>query len=262
MPPLRFVVLARHRTGFVPEDFVMRALKITLAAAMLAGTGVGSVGIGFVGVAAAQTNPTAAQLINSLMPTGSVAATTRGIKPLDDSSAPASGQIISSLQPSGAVAATTRGIKPLAPAAAAAAAPAAMQMAAVSAAPAAAPLSSSDVAAPNANLAVNFQSGSANLTPQAMATLNELGRALTSPQLAAYNFKIAGHTDTVGDPATNQSLSSARAQAVKTYLETKFGVSDSRLQAVGLGESDLLVPTPPQTPNERNRRVQIINLGS
>jgi outer membrane protein OmpA-like peptidoglycan-associated protein len=123
------------------------------------------------------------------------------------------------------------------------------------------PLSSADVTAPNANLAVDFQSGSANLTPQAMATLDQLGKALTSPQLAAYNFKIAGHTDTVGDATTNQSLSDQRAQAVKTYLETKFGISDARLQAVGLGENDLLVPTPPQTPNQRNRRVQIINLG-
>jgi len=48
---------------------------------------------------------------------------------------------------------------------------------------------------------------------------------------------------------------------VKSYLESKFGVPDSRLQAVGLGESDLLVPTPPETPNYANRRVQIINLG-
>jgi outer membrane protein OmpA-like peptidoglycan-associated protein len=37
-------------------------------------------------------------------------------------------------------------------------------------------------------------------------------------------------------------------------------VAPSRLQAVGVGEQGLLVPTPPQTPDERNRRVQIINL--
>jgi outer membrane protein OmpA-like peptidoglycan-associated protein len=111
------------------------------------------------------------------------------------------------------------------------------------------------------NLDVEFASGSADLTPQAAATLDQLGKALTSSQLAAYNFKIVGHTDTTGDAATNQSLSEQRAAAVKSYLESKFGVPDARLQAEGVGESDLLIPTPPNTPELQNRRVQIINLG-
>gem|GEM_PF-756127 len=240
----------------------MRVSKISLAAVLLAGTGAA-------GVASAQTNPTAAQLIMSLQPTGSVSDTTRGIKPLSDSSTSGSGQIINSLTPTGAIGDTTRGIKPLTPGSDVAATdrgikplpPSGPVTGGVQQASSAMPLSSADVTAPNANLAVDFQSGSANLTPQAMATLDQLGKALTSPQLAAYTFKIAGHTDTVGDPETNQSLSDARAQSVKSYLETKFGISDTRLQAVGLGENDLLVPTPPQTPNQRNRRVQIINLG-
>jgi outer membrane protein OmpA-like peptidoglycan-associated protein len=244
----------------------MRLSSIPFAAVLLAGTGLS-------GIASAQTNPSAAQLIMSLQPTGSVSDTTRGIKPLADSSVPPTGQIINSLTPSGSVSSTDRGIKPLSPDSNIAATDRGIKPLApsgsssgssysgVQQASSAMPLSSADVTAPNANLAVDFQTGSANLTPQAMATLDQLGKALTSPQLAAYNFKIAGHTDTVGDPATNQSLSDARAQAVKSYLETKFGISDSRLQAVGLGESDLLDPTPPQTPDQRNRRVQIINLG-
>jgi outer membrane protein OmpA-like peptidoglycan-associated protein len=240
----------------------MRLSSILSATVLLAGTGLA-------GVASAQTNPSAAQLIMSLKPTGMVSDTTRGIKPLDDSNVPGSGQIINSLSPNSTVAATSRGIKPLAPDATVSATdrglkplpPSGMEMASSAAPAAAMPLTSSDVAAPNANLAVDFQTGSAELTPQAMATLDQLGKALTSPELAAYTFKIAGHTDTVGDPSINQSLSDQRARAVKSYLEAKFGISDSRLQAVGLGENDLLVPTPPQTPEQRNRRVQIINLG-
>lgn len=214
----------------------MRLSLISFAAVLLAGTGVA-------GVASAKTNPSAAQLIMSLQPTGAVSDTTRGIKPLS---------------PDSNVAATDRGIKPLAPTEAPSGG---MQSSGIRMASSAMPISSADVTAPNANLAVDFETGSANLTPQAMATLDQLGEALTSPQLAAYNFKIAGHTDTVGDASTNQSLSASRAQAVKSYLETKFGISDSRLQAIGLGESDLLDPTPPQTPDQHNRRVQIINLG-
>jgi outer membrane protein OmpA-like peptidoglycan-associated protein len=241
----------------------MRFSSIPFAAVLVAGTSLA-------GVASAQTNPTAAQLIMSLQPTGSVSDTTRGIKPLADSTPPA-GQIINSLSPNGSVSSTDRGIKPLSPDTNVAATDRGIKPIAPSApsgnssgvqeASSAMPLSSADVTAPNANLAVDFQTGSANLTPQAMATLDQLGKALTSPQLAAYNFKIAGHTDTVGDASTNQSLSDQRAQAVKSYLESKFGISDARLQAVGLGESDLLDPTPPQTPDQRNRRVQIINLG-
>ena len=84
---------------------------------------------------------------------------------------------------------------------------------------------------------------------------------LTSSTLASYNFKIVGHTDTVGDAATNQMLSEQRAAAVKDYLETNFNVASTRLQSQGVGESDLLVQTPPNTADQQNRRVQVINLG-
>jgi outer membrane protein OmpA-like peptidoglycan-associated protein len=187
----------------------------------------------FAGPAAAQSNPSADQIISALKPSGDLSETTRGIKPLPPGPGGDSGMLM---------------------------APPAMP-AAMSMTQPAVPPPEASTGAPSTNLSINFQPGSATLTPQATAALDQLGKALTSPQLAAYNFKIAGHTDTVGDPATNQTLSEQRAAAVKSYLMTKFGVADTRLQAVGLGETDLLVPTPPQTPSQLNRRVQIINLG-
>ena len=75
-------------------------------------------------------------------------------------------------------------------------------------------------------------------------------------------FLIEGHTDTVGDRAANQSLSERRAAAVVGYLVTKFHIPAERLSAKGLGEDALLVPTPDQTPERRNRRVHVVNLGS
>jgi OOP family OmpA-OmpF porin len=205
------------------------ASKLTiLAATLLAGSALA-------GAAAAQTNPSASQLINALKPSGTLSDTTRGIKPLAPDSATSGAPAPMGTQASMSMPSQPQPANPNAP--------------------------TPDMSAPSANLAVDFMSGSAALTPKAMSTLDELGKALTSPQLASYNFKIAGHTDTVGDSATNQSLSEQRAQAVKSYLETKYNISDSRLQAVGLGETDLLVQTPPQTPSQVNRRVQIINLG-
>jgi len=117
-------------------------------------------------------------------------------------------------------------------------------------------------AAPSANLTVNFATGSAELTPQAIQALNELGRALSSKDLAAYKFRIEGHTDTVGTPDANRALSEQRAEAVVSYITSHFGVDATRLQAVGMGEEDLAVPTPPQTPEPRNRRVLVVNLGA
>lgn len=178
------------------------------------------------GTAFAQSSPSAQDLINSLKPTGTVSETTRGIKPL----APGEGTM-----------APTPSMTPK------------TTMVSTSVHPAAHTAS--------ANLDVMFKSGSADLTPKAEAQLDQLGKALTSADLASYNFKIVGHTDTVGDASTNMTLSQKRASAVKTYLETKYGVADQRLDVSGVGESDLLVKTPPQTANVENRRVEVVNTG-
>ena len=42
----------------------------------------------------------------------------------------------------------------------------------------------------------------------------------------------------------------------------RLGIAESRLDAVGLGETQLLVQTPDATAEPRNRRVQIVNIGS
>jgi outer membrane protein OmpA-like peptidoglycan-associated protein len=100
------------------------------------------------------------------------------------------------------------------------------------------------------------------LTPAAVKTLSELGRALSSETLSSYHFRIEGHTDTVGAADTNKALSDRRAQAVVAFLSNSFKIDPSRLEAVGMGEDGLLIQTPPNTPEPRNRRVQVINLGA
>ncbi|WP_353213436.1 OmpA family protein [Rhodovarius sp.] len=111
------------------------------------------------------------------------------------------------------------------------------------------------------SITVNFASGSASLTPQAAASLAALGRALSSPELAPYRFRIEGHTDTVGDAGLNMLLSQRRAEAVRDFLAKNFGVQPTRLMAIGMGESQLLVSTPDNMPEPSNRRVQVLNLG-
>ncbi|MDE2006696.1 MAG: OmpA family protein [Rhodospirillales bacterium] len=112
------------------------------------------------------------------------------------------------------------------------------------------------------SLTVDFASGSAELTPAAMRTLDALGKALNDPKLVHDRFRIEGHTDTVGTATGNQALSEARAKRVAQYLEDKYGVTPARLSAIGMGEQGLAVQTPPQTPDARNRRVVVINEGA
>jgi len=112
-----------------------------------------------------------------------------------------------------------------------------------------------------ANITVTFPSGSATLTPEAERQLAPLGRALASADLAAFRFRIEGHTDTVGDAASNQALSERRAAAVRTFLMQRFNVDAARLTAVGMGESQPLVQTGDEVAQPRNRRVQIVNVG-
>ena len=115
---------------------------------------------------------------------------------------------------------------------------------------------------PALSVMVNFASGSAMLTAQAERALAPVGQALASAALASFRFRIEGHTDTTGDPGSNQALSQSRAAAVRDFLVQRYGVSPNRLEVVGLGETALLIRTGTQVPEARNRRVQVLNIGS
>ncbi len=67
---------------------------------------------------------------------------------------------------------------------------------------------------------------------------------------------VDGHTDTVGPAEYNMDLSKRRAQAVADYLVAR-GVAPDRLTVRAFGETELAVPTPDETPEPRNRRVEI-----
>lgn len=111
------------------------------------------------------------------------------------------------------------------------------------------------------SLTVHFATGSATLTPEAEAVVDALGRALGSAQLAPFRFRIEGHTDTVGSRELNQGLSERRARVVRDALIARHAIAPGRLEALGLGEQQLLVPTADETAEPRNRRVQVLNLG-
>jgi outer membrane protein OmpA-like peptidoglycan-associated protein len=107
------------------------------------------------------------------------------------------------------------------------------------------------------NLYVNFPYNSADLTSDARITLDGLGSALGDPRLKDFSFVIAGHTDAKGGVDFNQKLSERRAEAVRNYMVSQFGIATGRVSAKGYGKSQLLDPEHPE--DGVNRRVQVIN---
>lgn len=109
-------------------------------------------------------------------------------------------------------------------------------------------------------LEVRFDFDSAVLTSQAREVLTQLALALKAPALTADTFLVEGHTDAVGSAAYNKDLSDRRAAAVRDFLASEHGIAPDRLIVAGLGESQLLDPSHPDSPE--NRRVEIGNLGN
>ena len=98
-----------------------------------------------------------------------------------------------------------------------------------------------------------FVEGTTELTPDSAATLEDLRKAIT----ATSDVQITGHTDTTGDPTSNDKLSLARATEIRTALAADgLPVADARV--TGRGQRELLVPTGPGVSEARNRRVEVI----
>jgi outer membrane protein OmpA-like peptidoglycan-associated protein len=115
-------------------------------------------------------------------------------------------------------------------------------------------------APPTVRLPIFFEFNSAELRPEGRALLDKVGAALSSDELATFRFSVEGHTDSVGSEGYNSSLSTQRAEAVQAYLEAQ-GVPPERLGTIGHGESAPVADNDTDGGRQRNRRVELINLG-
>lgn len=116
----------------------------------------------------------------------------------------------------------------------------------------------SDIAA----VTIEFAVDSDQVTGQAADVLGALGSALTSDRLASFCFRLEGHTDSSGADTYNLDLSRRRARSVARYLVEQLGVDADRLVVAGYGEGRPLTTNDTPEGRQRNRRVQIMNLGS
>ncbi len=108
-------------------------------------------------------------------------------------------------------------------------------------------------------IAIEFDLGSARIKPSSFSALGLMADALYSPYLQGYCFLVVGNTDSRGSREYNLKLSDRRAEAIRAALINPFGISPVRIEAVGLGEEQLLNRADPKA--AENRRVQLINIG-
>jgi outer membrane protein OmpA-like peptidoglycan-associated protein len=105
---------------------------------------------------------------------------------------------------------------------------------------------------------IKFATGSAEITPEARAQLENLGKVLASRngKLNPGEIVIEGHTDARGSAELNRKLSERRAESVVKHLVSAHGVDARVLRPVGRGKDELKDSARPDA--EINRRVELV----
>ena len=101
---------------------------------------------------------------------------------------------------------------------------------------------------------VTFATDSSDLRPAFFEVLNSVGKVMTEFDQTV--VEVAGHTDSTGSEAYNQSLSERRADSVSRYLVGR-GISGQRLITVGMGELRPVADNGTADGRQANRRVEI-----
>ena len=109
---------------------------------------------------------------------------------------------------------------------------------------------------PRLDLHVHFATGSARLDDIARRNLDQVAQALADRRLVRARFRVAGHTDAVGEHAYNDSLSMERATAVARYLIEVGGIAPERIEVAHYGERRPIEPNDTPEGRRMNRRVE------
>lgn len=104
-------------------------------------------------------------------------------------------------------------------------------------------------------LYINFDTGKAEVKPESQGTIAQIIALLNGHE--DLTLSIEGHTDNVGAPAANKTLSEQRAKAVMAAV-VKGGVAASRVSAVGWGQEKPIADNRSEDGRAKNRRVEIV----
>jgi outer membrane protein OmpA-like peptidoglycan-associated protein len=101
---------------------------------------------------------------------------------------------------------------------------------------------------------LHFQFESDELTAESRALVNEILAAVKERIMP--EVLVVGHTDTMGTTSANFELGLKRATTVRNLL-VDAGLNSSLIDLISHGEAEPVIQTPDDTPEPRNRRVEI-----
>lgn len=102
-------------------------------------------------------------------------------------------------------------------------------------------------------LIISLESGKSDIPPVRLAAIQK-GATFIKKLPQGVALEVGGHTNHVGQPASNQTLSDARASAVKSAL-VRYSVSDSTLRTHGYGQAKPITSNDTVDGKYRNRRI-------
>lgn len=106
-------------------------------------------------------------------------------------------------------------------------------------------------------LSINFDTGKWDIRPESQGVVKEITALMQ--QQSGLNISIEGHTDNVGTPAANKTLSENRARAVMQAVVAQ-GIAASRLRSAGHGQEKPVADNRSEDGRAKNRRVELVNL--
>jgi outer membrane protein OmpA-like peptidoglycan-associated protein len=102
----------------------------------------------------------------------------------------------------------------------------------------------------------NFKFGKTMLPDEAKQKIDEMVAQMKQDPKNIY-LEIEGHTDNVGDKATNERIGLARADAVKKYLYEQYQVPLHKMNVISYGMEKPVAPNKTKAGRAQNRRVVI-----
>lgn len=104
-------------------------------------------------------------------------------------------------------------------------------------------------------LYLNFDTGKSSIKAESKPIIDQIVQMMkSSPDL---KLNVEGHTDNVGNPKSNKTLSEERAKSVMAEI-VKQGVDAKRLSALGFGQDKPIADNKTEEGKAKNRRVELV----
>jgi OOP family OmpA-OmpF porin len=106
-------------------------------------------------------------------------------------------------------------------------------------------------------LNILFETGKSAIQQESLPIVDQIFELLNSN--SALIVSVEGHTDNVGDAASNKKLSNDRAKSIMDALIAK-GIDKTRLSSIGWGQEKPTADNRSEDGRAKNRRVEIVKM--